>query len=112
MFDAFKNLGNLGELMKNAKAMQDQLQNVQQEMRRKSVSADAGGGIVTATCNGAMELVKLKIDTARIDLKDVEMVEDLVVAAVGAAQAKAAEMMRQEMQKKAAEMGLPPGMLP
>src|ERR1700727_487865 len=112
MFDAFKNLGNLGELMKNARAMQDQMQNLQQEMRRKTISADAGGGIVSATVNGGMELTQLKIDPARANLGDIETLEDLIVAAVGAAQAKAAEMMRQEMQKKAAEMGVPPGMLP
>jgi hypothetical protein len=59
-----------------------------------------------------MELVRLKIDKAKIDVNDTEMLEDVIIAAVGAAQSKAADMMRQEMGKMAGDMGLPPGMLP
>src|SRR5262249_35774371 len=112
MFDALKNLGNIRELMTKAREMQDQMQQLQEEMGRKQITADAGGGMVEATVNGKMELVKLHIDKSRVDVNDTEMLEDLVVAAVAAAQQKAAETLKAEMQKKAGEMGLPPGLLP
>src|SRR5215210_4058994 len=111
MFDALKNLGNLGELMRKAQEMKGRMAQMQEELSKKSVSADAGGGMVEATVNGRLELVKLRIDKSKIDPTDTEMVEDMVVAAVSAAQAKAAEMVQAEMQKAAGDMGLPPGML-
>jgi DNA-binding YbaB/EbfC family protein len=112
MFDAFKNLGNLGSLMTRAKEMQEKMKAMQEELAKKQITADAGGGMVTATVNGRLELVKLQIDKTKIDPTDTEMLEDLTVAAVAAAQAKAAEMMQSEMGKLAGEIGLPPGMLP
>ena len=111
MFDAFKNLGNLGDLMKNLREMQDQAKKLQEELGKKTVTADAGGGMVQATVNGRMELTALKIDKAKIDVNDTEMLEDVITAAVRAAQSRATEMMKQELQKSAGEMGLPPGML-
>lgn len=111
MFDALKNLGNLPGLMAKAREMQEKMRAVQEELAHRRVSAEAGGGMVEATVNGRLELVKLRIDKSKIDPTDTEMVEDMVVAAVGAAQAKAAEMVQAEMQKAAGDMGLPPGML-
>ena len=112
MFDAFKNLGGLGDLMAKAKQMQEQMKTLQEELARKQITADAGGGMVQATVNGRLELVKLKIDKSKVDPNDTEMLEDVIVAAVHGAQAKAAEMMQAEMKKAAGDMGLPPGMLP
>ena len=112
MLDAFKNLGNLGDLMNKARQMQDQMKSMQEELAKKQVTADAGGGMVQATVNGRMELVKLHIDKAKVDVNDTELLEDLVVAAVHGAQARAAEMMKAEMQKMTSELGLPPGLLP
>lgn len=112
MFDALKNLGNLGDLMKKARDMQDQMQRMQEELARKHITADAGGGMVQATVNGKLELVKLKIDKTRIDPTDTEMLEDVIVAAVHAAQVRAMESAQEEMRKAAGDMGLPPGMLP
>jgi hypothetical protein len=112
MFDALKNLGNLGDLMKKAREMQDQMQRMQEELARKHVTADAGGGMVQATVNGKLELINLKIDKTRIDPADTEMLEDVIVAAVHAAQARAMESAQEEMRKAAGDMGLPPGMLP
>jgi len=85
---------------------------MQEELGKRQISADSGGGMVTAIVNGRLELVKLRIDKTRIDPADTEMLEDLTVAAVSAAQAKAAQMMQSEMSKLAGELGLPPGMLP
>jgi DNA-binding YbaB/EbfC family protein len=112
MFDNLKNLANLPGLMQKAREMQDKMKQMQEEAGRKQVSADAGGGMVTAIVNGRMELVKIRIDKSKLDVNDTEMLEDLVVAATNAAQVKAAEMMRQEMARVASEAGLPPGMLP
>lgn len=112
MFDALKNLGNLGDLMAKARQMQEQMKRMQEEMGRRQVTADAGGGMVQATVNGRLELVKIKIDKTRIDVNDTEMLEDVIVAAVHGAQTKAAQMMQEEMQKATADLGLPPGLLP
>ena len=106
----FENM-NLGDLMNQAKQMRQQMEQMQAELAKKTVTADAGGGMVQATVSGKMELVKLKIDKSRIDVNDTEMLEDVIIAAVNTAQARAGEMMHAEMQKKAQEMGLPPGML-
>ena len=113
MFDALKNLGSLPGLMAKAREMQDKMKAMQEELARKTVTADAGGGAVNATCNGRMELVRIKIEKDKLaDANDTEMLEDLIVAAVHAAQNKAADMAKSEMQRAASEMGLPPGMLP
>lgn len=112
MFDAFKNLGNLGGLMARAREMQEKMKSLQEELAKRIVEADAGGGMVTASVNGRLELVRIRIDKEKVDLQNVEMAEDLIVAAVSAAQTKAAAMMQQEMSKLAQDMGLPPGMLP
>jgi len=112
MFEGLKDLGNLGELMKKAQEMQEGVRKLQEELARKQVTSDAGGGMVQATVNGRLELVKLRIDKSKIDLNDTEMLEDVIVAAVHAAQTRAGEVIRQAMQQKAAEMGIPPGILP
>lgn len=112
MFDALKNLGNLGDLLKQGRQLQEKMKTMQEELARKQISADAGGGIVTAIVNGKLELIKLRIDKTKIDVNDTEMLEDLITAAINAAQAKASEFMKGEMQKAASEMGLPPGLLP
>jgi len=112
MFDALKNIGNLGEMLKNARQMQDKMQQMQAELAQKHVTSDAGAGMVTATVNGKLELIKLRIDKTRFDPADIDMMEDLIVAAVHAAQSKAMGMMQEEMRKMAGDMGLPPGMLP
>ena len=112
MFDALKGLGNLPGLMAKAREMQDKMKAMQEDLARRQVTADAAGGMVEATVNGRLELVKLHIDKNKIDLTDTEMLEDVIVAAVAAAQNKASDTAKEEMQKMAAEMGLPPGMLP
>ena len=112
MFDGLKNLGALRDIMGKAQEMQQNMQRMQEEMAKKQISADAGGGMVTATVNGRLEVVSIKIDKSRVDVNDTEMLEDLIVAAIRAAQAKSAQEMQAEMSKLTAGMGLPPGMLP
>ena len=62
MFDALKNLGNIGGLMAKATEMRERMTRMQEEMARKTVTGDAGAGMVTATVNGRLELIKLKIE--------------------------------------------------
>ena len=112
MFDALKNLGNIGEMLKQARQMQEKMAAIQEDLARKQVTADAGAGMVEATVNGKQELVKLKIDKQKIDVNDTDMLEEMIVSAVQSAQVKASAMAKEEMQKAMGDMGLPPGLLP
>ncbi len=101
------------EMMRKAKEMQEGMQRMQEELSRQTVTADAGGGMVSAVVNGRMEVVKVRIDRSKLDLSaDVEMLEDVITAAIAAAQSKAAAMMQDRMRQMAADAGLPAGMLP
>ncbi len=111
MLDPLKNL-DLNSLMRQAQEMQGKMAQMQESLARKQITADAGAGMVQATVNGRMELVSIKIDRTKIDLADTELLEDAIVAAVTAAQTRASDNAREEMQKAAGQMGLPPGMLP
>lgn len=84
-----KGLGNLGGLMKQAKKLQEDLERAQAEIGEMKVQASSGGGMVTATVTGRGELVNLKIESEVVDPDDVEMLVDLIVAAVQEAQANA-----------------------
>jgi hypothetical protein len=111
MFDAIKGLGDLPGLMAKAREMQDKMKQMQDDMAKRQVTAEAAGGMVQATVNGRLELIKLRIDKSKIDPNDTEMLEDVIVAAVAAAQNKAAESAKDQMQKMATDMGIPPNML-
>lgn len=110
MFDSIKNLASIPGLMSKAKEMQERMKTVQEDVARRQVSAGAGENRVEATVSGAMQLLEIHIDKSRLNVQDTDLLEDLIVAAVNAAQAKAAQMMQSEMQKVTAELGLPPGM--
>ena len=102
---------DINELMSKAREMSGQMQQIQEELAKREITAEAGGGMCTATVNGRLELVKLRIDKSKIDLDDIELLEDVVVAAVHAAQVRAGQVLKDEMSKRAAAMGLPPSML-
>ena len=112
MFDAFKNLGNLGQMMTRAKEMQEKMMALQEELSKREFVGDASPGGVTAAVNGRLEMIRLSIDKTRIDPTNTELLEHLIVTAVANAQQKAAETMKAEMTRLASEMGVPPGMLP
>ncbi len=100
----------LGNLMKQAQMMQEKLARVQEEAAKKTVEATAGGGMVTVTATGGMEIVSVKIEKEVVDPEDVEMLQDLITAAVNEALKKAQEMMAEEMGKITGGLGLPGGM--
>ena len=102
--------GNMNNLMKQAQRMQRQMEESQKEMESREYTAKAGGGAVEATVTGSKELKAIKISKEAVDPDDVEMLEDLVAAAVNEALKKVDDMMAQEMGKLTGGMNLPPGM--
>ena len=101
---------NMQKLMQQAQKMQAKMATMQEELAQRTVDGTAGGGMVKATCNGQRDLLGITIDPEVIDPDDIEMLEDLIVAAVNDAMRAATEMAAAEMQKITGGMGLPPGM--
>jgi DNA-binding YbaB/EbfC family protein len=95
-------------MLRQAQEVTEKLRVAQSELRLRTVEATVGGGIVTATVNGAGELVGVRIDPVAVDPRDVEMLQDLVVAAVNEAMRRAHELAREELGRKT---GLPVGAL-
>ena len=85
---------NIQQMMKQAQEMQNRLQKQMAELR---VEGNAGGGMVTVVINGAKQIQSLKIDPEAVSKDDVEMLQDLIVAAINDAQRKADEAMSQQM---------------
>lgn len=98
---------DLGGLMQAAQRMQRELARIQEELGAKLVEASAGGGMVTATANGRLELVKLRIEPQVVDPRDVSMLQDLVVAAVNQALAKARDLAQAELQRATGGLSVP-----
>jgi DNA-binding YbaB/EbfC family protein len=99
---------DMQEMMKQAQQMQEEMQ---REMQRIRVDASAGGGVVSVAMNGSKELVDLKIDPEAVKSGDVEMLQDLIIAAVNEASRKADEAMKGKLGSKLGGMGLPDGLL-
>jgi DNA-binding YbaB/EbfC family protein len=98
-------LGNLANIMKSAKELQAQMAKLQEECSRRRYEGDAGGGMVRATVDGKGTLVDIKIDPQAVG--DVELLEDLVKAAVGAAVAKSQEGMKNELASLTGGLNIP-----
>lgn len=97
----------LGNIMKQAQQMQAKIARVQQELELKEVEATAGGGMVTARANGKQQILELKIEKDVVDPEDIEMLQDLVLAAVNEAVKKSQDMIQEEMSKVTGGMNLP-----
>jgi nucleoid-associated protein EbfC len=97
----------LGNLMRQAQQLHSKMVQVQEEMAAKTAEASAGGGMVTAVANGRQEVVSIKIEKEVINPEDVEMLQDLIVAAVNAAIKKAQEMVSEEMKKLTGGLSIP-----
>ena len=100
--------GNIAQMMQKAQRMQENMQKVQEELGQLEVTGQAGGGVVKVTITGKMEARKVAIDPSA--LTDAEMLEDLLVAALNDAVAKANEESNRRMAAVTAGMPLPPGM--
>ena len=97
--------GNMGNLMKQAQKMQRQMEEATRELETKEVTAAAGGGVVEVTVSGKKEITKIKIDPEAVDPDDVEMLEDLIMAACNEALRKMDEESQASMSKITGGLG-------
>lgn len=99
--------GNMNNLLKQAQKLQKQMEDLKEEIEKRTVEASSGGGAVTAIVTGKKELVDIKIKKEVVDPDDVEMLQDLIIAAVSEALNKAGAMMDQEMAKVTGGINMP-----
>lgn len=100
-------LGNMANIMKQAQAMQAQMAKLQEEAATQTVTGTAGGGMVTVTANGAMEIVNILINPEAVKSGDAEMLQDVVMAASNDALKKARQMMADQMKSVTGGMNIP-----
>ena len=100
-------MADFSKICEQAQQMQSRMQQMQAELEKQTVSAAAGGGMVTVEADGKGTITKVKIDPSVVDPKDLEMLEDLVLVAVNEAQKKAAELAKGEMGKLTGGLNLP-----
>jgi DNA-binding YbaB/EbfC family protein len=98
---------DLGAMMQQAQRMQEEMLKAQETARQQTVEASAGGGMVTVTISGGLELRALKIDPAVIDPKDLTMLQDLIIAAVNQGIQKAQELQATAVQQVAGGLNIP-----
>ncbi len=103
------NGGNMADMFGKIMEMQQKMNEVQEQLASKTVTAEAGGGMVKVTANGAQRVTSIKIEPDAVDPDDLELLEDLVIAGVNKALDEAQELARKEMSGAAGGM-LPPGM--
>ena len=96
-----------GNIMKQAQKLQEKMARLQEELAAKTVEASAGGGMVTAVVSGKFELVSLRVEKEVVNPEDVEMLQDLIVAAVNEGVRKAQEMVSEEMSKVTGGLRIP-----
>jgi len=96
-----------GNMMKEAQKLQAQMAALQEEVGKKKVDATAGGGMVTVEANGKQELIAVKIDPEVVNKDDVQMLEDLVLAACNEALRKSRELVQQELGKLTGGLKIP-----
>ncbi len=97
----------LAGMMKQAQKMQTQMAKLQEEAAKKTVEASSGGGMITAVVNGKQQLLSLKIEEAVVDPADIEMLQDLIVAAINEAMKQSQDMVASEMNKLTGGMKIP-----
>jgi len=107
----FGNMGNMAGMMKKMQKLQGEMAKMQEELKKRTMEVSAGGGAVKVVINGDKQIQSLKIDPAAVDPEDIEMLEDLVVAAINEALKKVDDMTAQEMSKLTGGLNLPAGML-
>lgn len=101
---------NIQEMMRQAQRMQKKIQKAQEDAAAKTVEGSAGGGMVVVAMNGNNEILSIKIEPQVVDPQEIEMLQDLIVAATNQANAAAKAMMREELEKVTG--GLPvPGLM-
>lgn len=97
----------MGKMMKQVQQMQAKMVKMQEELAQRTLEATAGGGAVRVTANGKQEIVDIKIEPSAVDPEDVEMLEDLILAAVNEALRQVQEMNNNELSKLTGGINLP-----
>jgi nucleoid-associated protein EbfC len=97
----------LGDLMRQAQKLQEEMAKAQEEAKKKTVEATAGGGMVTVVASGAGEMVSIRIEKDVVNPDDVEMLQDLILAASNEALRRAQEMVSGEMSKLTGGLNIP-----
>ena len=97
----------MGNMMKQAQQLQSKMMKLQEELAEKTVESSSGGGMVKVTANGRQQILSIQIEKEVVDPDDVEMLQDLVLAAVNDALAKAQEMVSSEMSKLTGGLNIP-----
>ena len=97
----------MGNLMKQAQKLQSKMMRLQEELADKTVETTAGGGMVKVVANGKQQIVSIEIEKEVVDPDDVDMLQDLILAAVNDALAKSQEMVSGEMSKLTGGMNIP-----
>ena len=103
--------GNIKNLMKQAGKMKEQMEKLQAEAGEKTVEASSGGGMVTVVAKAKGEIVSITIEPDIVKDEDIEMLQDLITAAVNEALSRGQALMQEEVSKLAGGLGLPPGLL-
>ena len=98
---------DMGNMMKQAQKLQSKMLKLQEEMAEKTVEASSGGGMVKVVANGRHQLLSIQIDKEVVDPEDLEMLQDLILAAVNDALLKSQEMVTGEMSKLTGGMNIP-----
>ncbi len=98
---------NMKEMMRQAQLLQNKLNKMQEELKHRTVEVTVGGGMIKAVANGKPEIISINIEKEVVDPEDVEMLQDLVVAAVNEALERSRQMMEDEMSKITGGMKLP-----
>lgn len=102
--------GNMNNMMKQVQKMQKEMARLQEEVEQRTVEASAGGGAVTVVASGKKEIMSITIKPEAVDPDDVEMLQDLITAAVNEALRQADEMLNKEMSKITGGLNLPGGL--
>tara|TARA_B110000208_G_scaffold58040_1_gene76031 strand:- start:1066 stop:1410 length:345 start_codon:yes stop_codon:yes gene_type:complete len=110
MLNGLGGLGDMAKMMKTAQEMQSKMAQMQEDLASISVTGESGAGLVKATANAKGVLTGLNIDASIFDPNEKEVVEDLILAAIKDAQAKAADRSTSEMQRLQQSLGLPADM--
>ncbi len=103
---------NLGNILKQAQKMQGEMAKMQEEMAATTVVGQSGGGMVEVTMDGKQEVKGVRLDPAAVDARDVEMLEDLIVAAFNDAQKKVQKLTQENMAKMTGGLNIPGMNLP
>ncbi len=103
----FGNMGNMANMMKKVQKLQADMAKLQEELKTRTLESTAGGSAIKIVVNGEKQILSIKIDPAAADPQDIEMLEDMIMAAVNEALKKVDDMMAQEMGKLTGGMKIP-----